>query len=90
MRLRIRARDVALAVGEPGLLSIRNRLAGTVAEIVDGPPPASTSASTSAARRCSRGSPATRPRALDLKAGQRVTALIKSVAFDSRVFRHRR
>src|SRR5688572_10882795 len=30
VRLRIRARDVAIAVGEPGRLSIRNRLASTV------------------------------------------------------------
>ena len=30
VRLRIRARDVAIAVGEPGRISIRNRLAATV------------------------------------------------------------
>ena len=35
VRLRVRARDVALAVGEPGQLSIRNRLDGTVAEIAE-------------------------------------------------------
>src|SRR4029079_6029031 len=36
VRLRVRARDVALAVGEPGLLSIRNRLDATVTEIAAG------------------------------------------------------
>ena len=38
VRLRIRARDVAIAVGEPGRLSIRNRLAATVTR--DRPRPA--------------------------------------------------
>jgi molybdate transport system ATP-binding protein len=33
VRLYVMARDVALALGEPGILSIRNRLAATVAEI---------------------------------------------------------
>ncbi len=39
VRLRVRARDVALAVGDPGRLSIRNRLAATVTAIAAGPPP---------------------------------------------------
>ena len=81
-RLRVRARDVALAVGEPGRLSIRNRLAGTVAEIgaaqgqlvevrldVGGDP---------LIARITRGAAA----ALELKVGQPVVALIKSTAFD--------
>jgi molybdate transport system ATP-binding protein len=82
VRLRIRARDVALAVGEPGLLSIRNRLAGTVTEIAEGPPPA-------VDVRIDAGGEAIIARitrdaavALDLKAGAKVTALVKSVAFD--------
>ena len=33
MRLRVQARDVALAIGEPGRISIRNRLPGTVTAI---------------------------------------------------------
>lgn len=33
LRLRIHARDVAIAVGEPGRISIRNRLPATIAEI---------------------------------------------------------
>jgi len=33
VRLYVMARDVALAVGEPGMLSIRNRLAATIVEV---------------------------------------------------------
>ena len=82
VRLRVRARDVALAVGEPGRLSIRNRLAGTIAEIgvVD--------RLTLEVRLDAGGDPLiariTRAAAtaLDLKVGQPVVALIKSTAFD--------
>ena len=82
MRVRIRARDVALAVGDPGRISIRNRLAGTVAAITEGPPPAI------AVRLDIAGDPLiasiTRDalRDLDLRVGSAVTALIKSAAFD--------
>jgi molybdate transport system ATP-binding protein len=82
VRLRVRARDVALAVGEPGLLSIRNRLAATVAEIADGVPPIVE------VRLDIGGEPLiaaiTRDAlaALDLKVGTPVTALIKAAAFD--------
>ncbi len=82
VRLRVRARDVALAVGEPGLLSIRNRLAATVTEIamaegqavdvklnVGGEP---------LVARITQGALA----ALDLKVGRPVVALIKSTSFD--------
>jgi molybdate transport system ATP-binding protein len=82
VRLRIRARDVALAVGEPGLLSIRNRLAGTVLDIAEGPPP-------TIEVRLDIGGDALIARitrdaahALDLKRGTKVIALVKSVAFD--------
>jgi molybdate transport system ATP-binding protein len=82
VRLRIRARDVALAVGEPGLLSIRNRLAGTVTEIANGPPPAVDvridAGGEAVIARVTRDALA----ALDLKVGSKVTALVKSVAFD--------
>ena len=37
VRLRVRAREVAIAVGDPGLLSIRNRLDATVTDIATGP-----------------------------------------------------
>jgi molybdate transport system ATP-binding protein len=82
VRLRIRARDVALAVGDPGRISIRNRLAGTVTAIAESTAPSL------AVRLDIAGDPliasVTRDavRDLDLKVGDRVTALIKSAAFD--------
>jgi molybdate transport system ATP-binding protein len=82
MRLRVRARDVAIAVGEPGRLSIRNRLTGTIAEIGE------VDRLTLEVRLDAGGDPLiariTRPAAtaLDLKVGQPVVALIKSTAFD--------
>ncbi len=81
-RLRVRARDVALAVGDPGNLSIRNRLAGTIAEMAEG------SGQVIEVRLDVGGQPLiariTREasRALDLSVGQPVVALIKSTAFD--------
>jgi molybdate transport system ATP-binding protein len=81
-RLRVRARDVAIAVGEPGRLSIRNRLAGKIAEIGE------IDRLTLEVRLEVGGEPLiariTRPAAtaLDLKVGQPVVALIKSTAFD--------
>jgi molybdate transport system ATP-binding protein len=82
VRLRVRARDVALAVGDPGRVSIRNRLAGTVTAISDATP------ASLAVRLDIAGDPlianVTRDavRDLDLKVGDHVTALIKSAAFD--------
>jgi len=82
VRLRVRARDVALAVGDPGRISIRNRLAGTVTAITDAAPPSV------AVRLDLAGDPlianVTRDavRDLGLKVGDHVTALIKSAAFD--------
>ena len=82
VRVRIRARDVALAVGDPGRISIRNRLSGTVAAIAEGPPP------TVAVHLDIAGDPLianiTRDalRDLDLRTGSPVTALIKSASFD--------
>ena len=80
--LRVRARDVALAVGEPGRLSIRNRLRAVVAEIAEGPPPAVDvrldAGGEALLARITRDAAA----ALDLKVGLSVTALIKSVAFE--------
>jgi molybdate transport system ATP-binding protein len=81
-RLRVRARDVALAVGDPGRLSIRNRLHGTVVEIATG------TGHAIEVRLDAGGDPLiariTREaaRALDLRVGQPVVALIKSTAFD--------
>jgi len=82
VRLRVRARDVALAVGEPGRLSIRNRLAATVVAISETLPPMVE------VRMDVGGQPllaTITPAALadlDLKPGQPVIALIKSASFD--------
>jgi molybdate transport system ATP-binding protein len=81
-RVRIRARDVALAVGDPGNISIRNRLAGTIREIH-----AMEGASVEV-RLDAGGEPliaritSAAATALDLKAGQPVVALVKASAFD--------
>ena len=82
MRLRVRAREVALAVGDPGLLSIRNRLDATVTEIAIGPGAAvevqlDVGGQTLVARITRDAA-----RALDIAVGQPVVALIKSAAFD--------
>jgi molybdate transport system ATP-binding protein len=81
-RLRIRAPDVALAVGEPGKLSIRNRLAATIAEIAEG-----TDAIVDV-RLDAAGTPLLAritldaAKSLNLTVGQPVVALIKATAFD--------
>jgi molybdate transport system ATP-binding protein len=82
VRLRVRARDVALAVGEPGLLSIRNRLAATITGI------AAESGGTievqleAGGQRLLARITHDAADALSLKVGQPVVALIKSAAFD--------
>lgn len=80
-RIRVRARDVAIAVGEPGTLSIRNRLAATVSGIH--------SAEDSVDVRLDVGGEMLIARitrealaALDLAPGQPVTALVKATAMD--------
>jgi molybdate transport system ATP-binding protein len=81
-RIRVRARDVALAVGEPGRLSIRNRLNASVIEI------AGTEGQAVDVRLAVGGdtliASITREavQALDLKVGQPVIALIKATAMD--------
>ena len=81
-RVRVRARDVALAVGEPGLISIRNRLSCTVSEIH---PSAGTAVEV---RLDAAGEPliaritAAAAKELGLAPGQPVVALVKSTAFD--------
>ena len=82
IRIRVRGRDVSIAVGEPGNLSIRNRLAATVAEIAEGTPP------NVDVRLDVGGSPLIARitldalHALELNVGLPVTALIKSASFD--------
>jgi molybdate transport system ATP-binding protein len=82
LRLRVRARDVALAVGDPGLVSIRNRLACTVSEIVERPGGAVdvrlAAGKDALVARITRDAAA----ALGLAVGQPVVALIKAAAFD--------
>lgn len=83
MRIRVRARDVAIAVGEPGRLSIRNRLSATVIAIRETQPPAVE------VRLDAGGDPilarVTRDavRDLGLAVGMTVTALVKSVAVEA-------
>lgn len=82
LRIRIRARDVTLAVGEPGRLSVRNRLKGEVVSVVEGP------AHDWGVRLNVGGEPmlarVTRDavRDLELAPGLAVTALVKAVALD--------
>jgi molybdate transport system ATP-binding protein len=82
VRLRVRARDVALAVGDPGLISIRNRLHCVVAEIAEragGAVDVRMSAGGDAlVARITRDAAA----ALGLAVGQQVIALFKAAAFD--------
>ncbi len=82
VRLRVRAREVALAVGNPGLLSIRNRLDATVTDIAIGPGAAvevqlDVGGQTLVARITRDAA-----KALDIAVGQPVVALIKSATFD--------
>jgi molybdate transport system ATP-binding protein len=81
-RLRVRARDVAIAVGDPGNISIRNRLTATVTEIAE-------AEGQVADVRLDVGTDVLVARitreavnALDLKVGQPVVALIKATAID--------
>jgi molybdate transport system ATP-binding protein len=82
IRFRVRARDVALAVGYPGLISIRNRLAGTVTAIHDGEPPGVEVHLDMAGERLVAAITRDATYALQLAVGQPVTALIKSSALD--------
>jgi molybdate transport system ATP-binding protein len=82
VRLRIRARDVVLATGDPGRISVRNRLPGTVVEMVAGEGPAVDvkieADGTPLIARVTRAA----VNDLGLEVGRPVVALIKSTAFD--------
>lgn len=85
VRLRIRARDVALATQRPAGISVRNILRGTVAEIAEEPETAfaETLVDVGGARvraRLTRAAVAE----LALRPGAEVYVLIKSIAFDRR------
>jgi molybdate transport system ATP-binding protein len=88
VRLRVRARDVAIAVGDPGRLSIRNRLEGTVAEIAEATPPAVDIRLDIAGEPMIARITGDAVRALGLTVGTPVTALIKATAFDRFAFGH--
>ncbi|MFW6093864.1 MAG: TOBE domain-containing protein, partial [Pseudomonadota bacterium] len=83
VRLRIRARDVALATVRPEGLSIRNVLPGTLTELVAEPESAFVEArvALSGARLRSRITRAA-AEALALRPGMSVYALVKSVSFE--------
>ena len=82
VRLRIRARDVALAVGEPGLISIRNRLAATVTGLAAADPPMVEVRLDAGGDVVMASVTEGAVQALGLRPGLPVTALIKSAAFD--------
>jgi len=86
VRIRIRARDVALAVGEPGRLSIRNRLAATVREISEGSGPVVEIHLDIAGDPLVASITRDSVRDLGLAPGSAVTALIKSASFDPLAF----
>jgi molybdate transport system ATP-binding protein len=86
VRLRIRARDVALAIGDPGSLSIRNRLAATVTAIAEGQPPTVEVTLDAGGMPLVASITGEAVRALGLAVGEPVTALIKSSSFDRTSF----
>jgi molybdate transport system ATP-binding protein len=81
-RLRIRARDVAIAVGDPGRLSIRNRLAATVTAIEPAAAPMVEVTLDAAGTPLVASITRDAVEALGLAPGLAVTALIKTAAFD--------
>jgi len=85
VRLRIRARDVALATQRPGALSVRNVLEGLITEIVEEPDTAFAEVFVDAGGGLLRAR-ITRKSVSDLglRSGMPVFALIKGVSFDRR------
>ncbi len=87
IRLRIRARDVALATGPVEGLSIRNALAGTLADLIEEPDTAFAEAFVEIApgtvirARVTRAAVA----ALGLERGRQVRAIVKAGSFDRRM-----
>lgn len=90
VRLRIRARDVALATRPPDAISIRNRLAGRIVEIAGDPGTPHVETLVEIAGDMGSG---VRLRArvthesveeLDLRVGTKVWALVKTISFDGR------
>jgi molybdate transport system ATP-binding protein len=86
VRLRIRARDVAVAVGEPGRLSIRNRLAATVTSIAHDRQPMVEVRLDAGGDTVIASITDEAALSLGLRPGMPVVALIKSAAFDRMSF----
>lgn len=81
VRIRISARDVALAVGEPGRISIRNRLPATVGKIDVAKTGVDVKLDIAGSNLLARLT-AEAVDDLELKPGSKVTALIKAVAVE--------
>ena len=81
LRLRVHARDVALAIGEPGRISIRNRLPATIAEIRPGRNGADIHLDLAGSTLLARLTEDSVDE-LGLRVGSSVTALIKAVAVE--------
>ena len=82
VRLRIRARDVAIAVGEPGRLSIRNRLAAHVTAVTAIEAPMVEVTLDAAGSILVASITRDAADALDLRPGVPVIALVKTASFD--------
>ncbi len=81
-RVRVRARDVALAIGDVGRLSIRNRLAATISEIAQMPSGAVDVKLDAGGDILLARITQDAARDLELTPGKSVTALVKSIALD--------
>nr|HMN87278.1 molybdenum ABC transporter ATP-binding protein [Bauldia sp.] len=86
VRLIVHARDVSLAVGPPGRLSIRNRLPATVVALVPGTPPAVEGHLDAGGAPLVASITTEAAAELGLAPGTAVTALIKSLALDRGTF----
>jgi molybdate transport system ATP-binding protein len=84
LRARLRARDVALSLGDPANLSITNRVPGTVVEIVERQGPYADVVVDAGGTRLQALVTRESVQRLGLGVGTRVVALIKAVALDSR------
>ena len=87
LRLRIRARDVAIALQKPAGVSIRNILSGVIKEIIEEPDTAFAEVLINIGTGQHLRARLTRASVfeLELAVGREVFALIKSVSFDRRV-----
>jgi molybdate transport system ATP-binding protein len=84
LRIRIRARDVAIAVGDPGRISIRNRLAARVVEIASAAPPIVDVKLAVGEDHIIARVTSDAVASLGLARGMDVTALVKAASFDRR------